>query len=200
MVLLFGGYLHAEEKKWFVELGWSSLPSSITGKHESKDASGLKGIENDWEALNKFYGEAGYRFELENDSNVYTSIGVDFLMTKVPVTHATFFTKVSLLYPVFINGYAMQIGPKMKFVIPFSSSYEDSDDGKFTRKVEYDTSAAFAFGMEALWGEEDVQFVTGIEYLASSNYKGEVKDDTGYANSTINLNGVYVNLGIRFRF
>jgi len=200
IVILFLGYAQADEKKWFGELGWSALPSSIAGTYESKDTSNLNGVENKWEAMNKFYGEIGYTFLLENDSKLLTSVGVDFIMTSTPVSHATFFTKASLLYPVFVNGLAVNVGPKVKIIVPFSSSYEDKDDGIYTRKVEYDTNVAFALGIEAVWGEEDVQFVTGVEYLTSSNYKGSVTDNAGYANSTMNLNGVYLNLGVRFRF
>ncbi|MCF6244945.1 MAG: hypothetical protein L3J43_07895 [Sulfurovum sp.] len=200
IAILFLNYAQASEKNWFVDLGLGLAPLSISGTHKSMDTDNLQGIENNWEAMSRVYGEVGYSFLLRNGSHLLMAIGGDLLLTANPSNHSTFFAKASLLYPVSLSETHFNLGPKVKVHMPLISYYEDSDDGRFTRKVEYDTGVAFAVGIDAVWDVDKVQLVTGIEYLTSSNYEGKVKDSDGYANSSIDLDGVYLNLGIRYHF
>jgi len=192
--------VQADQKKWFGELGWKMAPSAISGVHNSFSNDGRNGVHNDWEATHMFYGELGHTFLLQNYSRLYASVGLETLVSDTPNNYTTLFTKASLLYPVLVYNTRLNIGPKLKLVVPVSSSYEDAEDGDFARKVEYDGGLGVAFGAEIVWNEDDLQFITGLEYLAGSDYSGSTVDSKGHAESTIDLSGIYFNLGIRYRF
>ena len=199
-LLIAVSFAQAAEKKWFGELGWKMAPSSISGVHNSFSTDGRNGVHNEWEATHMLYGEVGYAFTMQDQSRVFTSVGLETLVSDTPNSYSTVFTKASLLYPVLVYNTRMSIGPKMKLAIPISSYYEDKADGEFARKVEYDKGVSVAFGVEAVWNEDDLQFVTGIEYLTAADYSGKKADNKGHANSNIDLNGLYLNLGVRYRF
>lgn len=202
VVLLLFTMIQANDDKWFMELGWQISAPTTTGSYDSFDSSGLNRVHYDWDGTDDMlYIEIGHSFSIK-DSEAILSIsgGTTFIILDAEDHHNAIFGKFSLLYPSRLFDTRVKIGPKIKILLPYDSYYYDSEDGVYSRKVEYDTDSAFAFGVESIWGEDDWKITTGIEYLTSARYKGSNRDSAGYANTEIDLDGFYFNIGVRYSF
>lgn len=193
----------ANEESWFVELGWQISDPSTLFSYDLFDMRGSQIVHFGSEGTtDMIYAEIGHGFELQgSDASLFVSAGTTFVALDGGSHENALFAKASVLYPTTLFGTEVSVGPKAKVLLPYNNYYDDKEFlEEDARRVEYDTNSAFAFGVEAVWGSGDWQMVTGLEYLTSAKYKGVYRDTNGYATSETDLDGVYLNIGLRYMF
>ncbi len=194
-------FASADSTQWFMELGWK-ISTPLKWNYNSFDAAGLNGVHYDGKGTDDMlYISVGRLFEIENSMmQVALSGGTTFIVLDSADHNDALFAKAALLYPAHVFGHTISVGPTIQAYFPYNSYYYDSEDGAFARKVHYDKHAFYAFGFDSTWGEDIWRYNIGAEYMFSSKFKGNTYDTTGYANSELDHNGLYVHFGVQYHF
>ena len=189
----------ANGNKWFGEFGWT-ISEMIDWEYNSFDAGG--GVHYDGESTDDMlYVELGYMFGFDgSDTLLALSGGTTFAILDSSDHTNVLFAKGALLFPFKIDTSKIYTGPTIKFLVPYNSYYYDDEDEEYAKKVKYDVDNAYSIGWDMIFDQGDFAYTLGVEYIDDLYYSGEVKDDTGYANSFKDASGWYFHIGIQYRF
>jgi hypothetical protein len=189
----------AEENKtknWFMEFGYQT---SITTTHtnfeatfndeSAREISGSGLSDNLYLKIGKslVFGDI-YSFAPSIGFTQASLLGDDYhndsIYLEVPLFYKTeFFNKV------------VNIGPSVKY-IAYTSLYYNDREGQ----IDYGFQDAWAFGIQSLWGSGDKKFSLGLEQLTSSNYSKFTRNSSTLLESSIEMNGLYLNFGLQLVF
>ncbi len=192
---------HADKDAWFMELGWQISLQYTSESYNTFDDLGRNGVHIDGEGTeDMMYFQVGKALNIKNSSIVLEpSIGTTFALLEQTYFSNALFIELPVLYKMKVFNTKVKLGPKIKYLYHYNHYYVDSEYDE-AKKAEYDTHSAWAVGFKAVWGVEDWKLVTGLEYLGSAKYSANTQYKDGYANSEVDMNGVYFSIGLRHNF
>ncbi|MDD2451492.1 MAG: hypothetical protein PHU11_01040 [Dysgonamonadaceae bacterium] len=198
------GILNADSKdNWFMEIGWQTSLQYNTGSYDSFNQTNNIGIHVDGEYTeDMMHFKVGKSFEIEKEKLYFEpAIGTTFALLDRSYYNNAFFIELPLLLKTDLFDIPVKVGPKVKYLYHYDHYWLEEDEDYLIKKAEFDEHSAWAFGIKAIWGEGDWEFVTGIEYLNSADYSAYTTYEDGwYAKSEVDSNGIYLSIALRHNF
>ena len=181
----------SKEKNWFMELGYQVSIQRVNGSFDS-DYSGKA-----WESLtDNLYLKIGRNFNLNENYSLAPSLGFTQATLLADDYHNDAITlELPLFYKTELFDKSVKIGPSLKYIL-YPSLYYNNREGQ----VDFGVKNAFAYGVQSLWGENNTKFSLGLEYLNSANYSEKTTTGTSQLESNVEMNGLYLNLGLHLEF
>jgi hypothetical protein len=181
------GSNEVDEKKWFIELGYQTSIQRVNGSFDSTYSGEA------WESLtDNLYLDVGRNFNFNSEFSLAPSLGfIQATLLGDDYHNDAITVKLPLFYKTELFSKDVKVGPSLKYVF-YPSHYYNHRDGQ----IDFGSQNAFAYGLQSLWGTDDTKFALGLEYLNSANYskvQGELK-------SSVEMNGLYLNVGLHIGF
>ena len=175
------------DKNWFMEFGYQTSVQKINGSFDSTYSG------ESWESLtDNLYLDVGRNFNLNAEFSLAPSLGFTQATLLGDDYHNDAITvKLPLFYKTELFSKDVKVGASLKYLF-YPANYYNHRDGQ----VDFGSQNAFAYGLQSLWGTGDTKFALGLEYLNSANYskvQGELK-------SSVEMNGLYLNVGLHIGF
>lgn len=179
------------EKKWFMEFGYQTSVQRVKGNFDSTTSGEA------WESLtDNLYLEVGRNFDLGSKFSLAPSLGFTQATLLGDDYHNDAITvKLPLFYKTELFSKDVKVGPSLKYIF-YPSNYYNHRDGQ----VDFGSQNAFAYGFQSLWGSSDTKFSLGLEYLSSANYLKVQGFGTNELKSSVEMNGLYLNIGLNIGF
>jgi len=180
-----------KDKNWFMELGYQTSMQRVNGSFDSSSSG------ESWESLtDNLYLDVGRNFNLNSEFSLAPSLGFTQATLLGDDYHNDAITvKLPLFYKTELFSKDVKVGPSLKYVL-YPSNYYNHRDGQ----VDFGTQNAFAYGLQSLWGSNNTKFSLGLEYLNSANYIKVQGTGTEELRSNVEMNGLYLNVGLNIGF
>ena len=186
-----------QEKNWFLEFGYQASIQRVNGGFDSTYISTGAGAGEAWEGLtDNLYLKIGQNFNLNEKYSLAPSLGFTQASLLADDYHNDAITlELPLFYKTEFFDKSVKIGPSLKYIL-YPSLYYNNRDGQ----VDFGVKNAFAYGIQSLWGDSNTKFSVGLEYLNSANYSARTATDTAQLESNVEMNGLYLNIGLHLEF
>ena len=201
ILLIVASLSHAnekeEEKNCFLEFGYQASIQRVNGGFDSTYISTSASSGEEWEGLtDNLYLKIGRNFNLNEKYSLAPSLGFTQATLLADDYHNDAITlELPLFYKTELFDKSVKIGPSLKYIV-YPSLYYNNRDGQ----VDFGVKNAFAYGIQSLWGENNTKFSLGLEYLNSANYSAKTTTGTSQLESNVEMNGLYLNLGLHLEF
>ncbi|CAA6817077.1 MAG: Unknown protein [uncultured Sulfurovum sp.] len=179
------------EKNWFMEFGYQTSVQQVNGSFDSQTSG------ESWEGVtDNLYLEIGRNFSLNSEFSLAPNLGFTQATLLGDDYHNDAITlELPLFYNTKIFSKDVKVGPSFKYIF-YPSNYYNHRDGQ----VDFGTQNAFAYGLQSLWGSSDTKFSLGLEYLNSANYEKVQGFGERELKSSVEMNGLYLNVGLNIGF
>lgn len=179
------------EKKWFMELGYQTSVQRVNVSFDSTTSGeASEGL------TDNLYLEVGRNFSLNSEFSLAPSLGFSQATLLGDDYHNDAITlELPLFYKTEIFSKDVKVGPSFKYIF-YPSNYYNHRDGQ----VDFGSQSAFAYGVQSLWGNSDTKFSLGLEYLNSANYSKVQGFGVNELKSSVEMNGLYLNVGLNIGF
>jgi hypothetical protein len=180
-----------DEKKWFMELGYQTSVQKVKVSFDSSTSGEVS------EGLtDNLYLEVGRNFRLNSEFTLAPSLGFTQATLLADDYHNDAITlKLPLFYNTKIFSKNIKVGPSFKYIL-YPSNYYNHRDGQ----VDFGSQSTFAYGIQSLWGMSNTKFSLGLEYLNGANYDKVQGMGTTELKSNVEMNGLYLNVGLHIGF
>lgn len=179
------------EKDWFMEFGYQISAQRVNVSFDSTTSGeASEGL------TDNLYLEIGRNFILNYEFSLAPSLGFTQATLLGNDYHNDAITlELPLFYKTKIFSKDVKVGPSFKYIF-YPSNYYNHRDGQ----VDFGTQSAFAYGVQSLWGSSDAKFSLGLEYLSSANYSKVQGLSTRELKSSVEMDGLYLNVGLNIGF
>ena len=179
------------KKSWFMEFGYQTSVQRVNGSFDSSTSGEA------WEGLtDNLYLEVGRNFNLGSEFSLAPSLGFTQATLLGDDYHNDAITlQLPLFYNTKIFSKDVKVGPSFKYIF-YPSNYYNHRDGQ----VDFGSQSAFTYGVQSLWGSSDTKFSLGLEYLNSANYSKVQGTGIRELKSSVEMNGLYLNVGLNIGF
>ncbi|MBD3807891.1 MAG: hypothetical protein IE880_04145 [Epsilonproteobacteria bacterium] len=190
---------HAEDndlKSWSIELGYQTSIQKINDNFDVTYKDGSSSSRLGSGLTDNLYIDLGRNIFVGDKYLLLPSIGFTQATLLVDDYHNDELNiKLPLFYKTEWLNQQILVGPQVKFIFYPALNYNHREG-----QVDMNYQTAFAYGIQTLWGRGVTKLSVGLDYLTSAHYTAIQYNADTVLEADVNMNGLYMNVGLHLDF